>query len=198
VQATEEVGIAGQGDMDDREGEHNEPEESPVEAGQPDARAGAPQAAVRRKPRRLRLVGALIVATLIAGCALIVLGPLGIGGGAPQACPPAATPVPGGILRDCAIQLARSYQGNAEALISVRSGRYGDLRDASWSQEIDANRLVWVVELVAPPICVYGPPTPPGSGSPRPAACFSYGPGISTVVLDFSTGEWLFGMDSHH
>ncbi|MGD0121113.1 MAG: hypothetical protein ABSC46_00960 [Candidatus Limnocylindrales bacterium] len=177
--------------MDDREGERNEPGETPGEAGQLDTSADAPPVVGNWRPRRLPLAGALIVATLVAAGAFIAIGPVRIGVG-PQSCPPAATPVPGGLPRECAIELARAYQTNAGALVSVRSGRYGDLKAVNWSQAVDPSRLVWVVEFVAPPICVWGPPTPPGSGSPAPAACFSYGPGISTVVMDLATGEFIF------
>jgi hypothetical protein len=177
--------------MDEREGERDRPEEGPVSAGQVDPQADAPSVVVDWSSPRVRLTGAIVVATLIAAGAFIVLGPVRVGWGGTQGCPPAATPVPGGLSRECAIELARTYLNNAGALISVRSGRYGTLRAVDWSQAVDPNRLVWVIEFVAPPTCVWGPSTPP-------TACFSYGPGIYTVVLDFATGESLFEKGAYH
>jgi hypothetical protein len=59
---------------------------------------------------------------------------------------------------------------------------------SGWPLDADRSRIVWAVEFVAPPVCVYPPPGPGNSIAP----CISYGPGVFTVVLDFATGEFIF------
>ena len=194
--------------MDESEGDRSQPVEGHAEAGRPDDRAVAPPAVAPWMSRWVRLAGGVIAAVLVAAGGFVALGPERGGGGtsletAPpaflsgnpgstaaqeEACPAGATPKLGRLSRECAVELARTRLGDAGALISVRSGRYGDFLAAGWPQDVAWNRQVWAVEFVGPPICVQPPPGPGYSIAP----CISYGRGALTVVLDFDTGEFIF------
>ena len=171
--------------MDEQEGESHQPVAGQAAAERSDLEID-PARLAQRGSRRAVLAGVVVVASLIAAGAFLALGPVRFGGSGPQACPPAATPGPAGLSRDCAIELATD-RSTGGAFISARSGRYGDLLIDNGPLGVDRNRLVWAVEFVAPPFCLWPPPVGPSA----PATCIPYGAGMLTVVLDYATGDFI-------
>jgi hypothetical protein len=138
--------------------------------------------------RGIGLGAAALVLAVAVGPGLHV-----VGAGSPATSPGAPT---GGLTRDQAIALVRkSYDGGSVklgALIFADAGPFGQVTKdrilAGFGAEVGPDRLVWFVRFWAES----GPICPPNGN-----ACQSSRSGVTTLVIDYYTGDTLWGMGGY-
>lgn len=146
----------------------------------------------RSRPTELIAGIGLGVAALILA---VAVGPAFhlVGAGSPAASPGGPT---GGLTRDQAIALVRkSYDGGPVtlgALIFADAGAFGQVTNdriiAGFGADVKPDRLVWFLRFWAES----GPICPPNGN-----ACESSRSGVTTVAIDYYTGETLWGMGAY-
>jgi hypothetical protein len=108
---------------------------------------------------------------------------------APSMTPTTSPPPSGGISKDRAIAVARTYKSLTTTFVSAEAGRFGDLntdRNLGPGIGIKADRLVWAIRYEGDMTICY----PPGV-RPTVTTCESPRPGTLTVFLDYFSGAFL-------
>jgi hypothetical protein len=131
-------------------------------------------------------LAAFAIVTVVAITYLTHAGATGAPTSEPASAPAVAIPSlpPGGLASDLAVQRARQSVATDAVLVSAVAGPFSEVgqdprNDGAGS--IDPGRLVWAVKFESEfTIC-------PPDGS----ACYSPRPGWTTVILDYSSGDFI-------
>src|SRR6266545_1145255 len=148
----------------------DDPSPTPVDRRATSMRLGSGQ------PALLPLIASLV----LLGIAVALLSP-GLGSAGPPATA-TATPVSVAISRDRAVEIARARVQPEAKLRTVQHGRFADVYTRIGPANIaQAGDEVWAIQFdLQFVIC-------PPNGDP----CWSPQPGITTVIIDYYTGDWI-------